>query len=126
MIFGRPKAITRYLTRALEAIDAGNSPRPACGRHHPFKNNSTQKYDVNLMPGYNGVQYIAEKYALENPVAVQTSDCKFEETNLLPACFIFTFLFVSAESHRSRLQFSGFHGKLFPVFLRTGGFRWSF
>ncbi len=36
----------------------------------PFKNNKAQKYDVNLMPGYNGIQYIAEKYALEKPVAV--------------------------------------------------------
>lgn len=36
----------------------------------PFKNNKTQKYDVNLMPGYNGIQYIAEKYALETPLAV--------------------------------------------------------
>ena len=36
----------------------------------PFKNNKAQKYDVNLMPGYNGIQYIAEKYALETPVAV--------------------------------------------------------
>lgn len=36
----------------------------------PFKNNKAQKYDVNLMPGYNGIQYIAEKYALEKPMAV--------------------------------------------------------
>lgn len=36
----------------------------------PFKNNKTNKYDVTLMKGYNGVQYIAEKYALERPVAV--------------------------------------------------------
>lgn len=42
----------------------------------PFKDNSrkaqtgTQIYTVNLMPGYNGIQYIAEKYALEKPVAV--------------------------------------------------------
>lgn len=36
----------------------------------PFKNNKTQKYDVTLMKGYNGVQYIAEKYALEKPLAV--------------------------------------------------------
>ena len=36
----------------------------------PFKNNKMQKYEVNLMPGYNGIQYIAEKYALETPVAV--------------------------------------------------------
>lgn len=36
----------------------------------PFKNSKAQKYDVNLMPGYNGIQYIAEKYALEKPAAV--------------------------------------------------------
>lgn len=36
----------------------------------PFKNNKTQKYDVTLMKGYNGIQYIAEKYALEKPLAV--------------------------------------------------------
>lgn len=36
----------------------------------PFKNNKAQKYDVNLMPGYNGIQYIAEKYAFEPPKAV--------------------------------------------------------
>lgn len=36
----------------------------------PFKNNKAQKYDVNLMPGYNGIQYIAEKYAIEKPLAV--------------------------------------------------------
>lgn len=36
----------------------------------PFKNNKTQRYDVTLMKGYNGIQYIAEKYALEKPLAV--------------------------------------------------------
>jgi recombination protein RecT len=36
----------------------------------PYKNNKTQKYDVTLMPGYNGIRYIAEKYAVEIPVAV--------------------------------------------------------
>lgn len=46
----------------------------------PFKNNNktvtwqdgttTKMYTVNLMPGYNGIQYIAEKYALEKPVGV--------------------------------------------------------
>lgn len=30
----------------------------------------TKMYVVNLMPGYNGIQYIAEKYALEKPVSV--------------------------------------------------------
>lgn len=36
----------------------------------PYKNNKTKKYDVTLMPGYNGIQYVAEKYALEKPLAV--------------------------------------------------------
>lgn len=36
----------------------------------PYKNNKTQKYDMTLMPGYNGIAYIAEKYAVEPPVAV--------------------------------------------------------
>lgn len=42
----------------------------------PFKDNNrlsrtgTKMYVVNLMPGYNGIQYIAEKYALEKPVSV--------------------------------------------------------
>lgn len=38
----------------------------------PYKNNKTHKYDVTLMPGYNGIRYIAEKYAVEQPVAVTT------------------------------------------------------
>jgi len=36
----------------------------------PYKNNKTQKYDITLMPGYNGIQYIAEKYAVETPQTV--------------------------------------------------------
>ena len=36
----------------------------------PYKNNKKNCYDVNLMKGYNGIRYIAEKYALEKPVAV--------------------------------------------------------
>lgn len=42
----------------------------------PYKDNNrvaksgTKLYTVTLMPGYNGIQYIAEKYALEKPVAV--------------------------------------------------------
>lgn len=38
----------------------------------PFKNNTTNKYDINLMEGYVGIQFIAEKYALEKPVNVVT------------------------------------------------------
>lgn len=44
----------------------------------PFKDNNrtcqagTKMYVVNLMPGYNGIQYIAEKYALDKPISVTT------------------------------------------------------
>jgi recombination protein RecT len=33
----------------------------------PYKNNTTNKYDVNLMPGYRGKELIAKKYGLEIP-----------------------------------------------------------
>jgi recombination protein RecT len=36
----------------------------------PYKNNKTQKYDITLMQGYAGIQYIAEKYAIERPLDV--------------------------------------------------------
>ena len=36
----------------------------------PYKNNRTNRYDITLMEGYNGKQYIAEKYALVKPKAV--------------------------------------------------------
>lgn len=36
----------------------------------PFKNKKTNKYYVNLMPGYAGIQYIAERYALDKPLDV--------------------------------------------------------
>lgn len=36
----------------------------------PYKNKKTQKYDVTLIPGYNGIKYIAEKYALDKPADV--------------------------------------------------------
>lgn len=35
----------------------------------PYRNKKTNKYDITLMPGYNGIQYIAEKYAVEKPLA---------------------------------------------------------
>lgn len=38
----------------------------------PYKNNKEGRYDITLMPGYNGIQYIAEKYAVETPMAVTT------------------------------------------------------
>jgi recombination protein RecT len=42
----------------------------------PFKDNNRQAktgtkiYTVNLMPGYNGIQYIAGKYAQDKPLSV--------------------------------------------------------
>lgn len=36
----------------------------------PFKNSKVNKYDITLMIGYNGIQYVAEKYAVDPPVAV--------------------------------------------------------
>lgn len=36
----------------------------------PYKNNKMQKYDINLMPGYNGIRYVAEKYALTPPSSI--------------------------------------------------------
>jgi len=36
----------------------------------PFKNKRKDKYDITLMVGYGGIQYVAEKYALVKPKAV--------------------------------------------------------
>lgn len=36
----------------------------------PYKNSKTGQYDMTLMEGYNGVRYIAEKYALDKPKSV--------------------------------------------------------
>ena len=36
----------------------------------PYKNKKTGKYDITLMPGYNGIRYIAENYALVKPKSV--------------------------------------------------------
>lgn len=49
----------------------------------PYKNNKTQKYDMTLMLGYNGIQYIAEKYAVETPVAV-TIELVYETDTFRP------------------------------------------
>lgn len=38
----------------------------------PFKNKKTGKYDITFIKGYNGIQYIAEKYALDKPKAITT------------------------------------------------------
>jgi len=49
----------------------------------PYRNKKTNKYDVTLMPGYNGIQYIAEKYAVETPVAV-TVELVYTTDNFRP------------------------------------------
>jgi len=36
----------------------------------PYRNKKTDKYDITLTPGYNGIQYIAENYAIEKPTHV--------------------------------------------------------
>lgn len=36
----------------------------------PFRNTKRNHYDINLMKGYNGIRYVAEKYATESPVGV--------------------------------------------------------
>lgn len=38
----------------------------------PFKNKKTNQYDVTFIKGYSGIQYIAEKYALNKPKNVIT------------------------------------------------------
>ncbi|MCK9160266.1 MAG: recombinase RecT [Bacteroidaceae bacterium] len=37
----------------------------------PYKNSKKNKYDMTLMPGYNGIKYIAENYALNKPKDVR-------------------------------------------------------
>lgn len=36
----------------------------------PYKNNKRGWYDITLMPGYNGIRYMGERYALDLPRAV--------------------------------------------------------
>lgn len=36
----------------------------------PYKNNKNQQYDIALMPGYTGIEYVAKKYAIDPPLAV--------------------------------------------------------
>lgn len=49
----------------------------------PYKNNKLNKYDIELMKGYNGIQYVAEKYAVEKPIAV-TIDLVFSTDDFSP------------------------------------------
>lgn len=36
----------------------------------PYKNNKTNQYDITLMPGYSGIQYVAAKYAMDPPLDI--------------------------------------------------------
>jgi recombination protein RecT len=49
----------------------------------PYRNKKTNKYDVNLMPGYNGIRYVAEKYALIRPKSV-TIDLVYSNDHFKP------------------------------------------
>ena len=55
----------------------------------PYKDNSrtaatgTKMYTVNLMQGYNGIQYIAEKYAMQAPAAV-TVELVYDSDTFIP------------------------------------------
>lgn len=49
----------------------------------PYKNNKRNNYDVNLMEGYNGIRYIAEKYAVEVPKSV-TVEVVYSTDNFKP------------------------------------------
>ncbi len=49
----------------------------------PFKNNNTGKYELTLMPGYNGIIYVAEKYALKQPKCV-TTELVYSTDNFKP------------------------------------------
>lgn len=49
----------------------------------PYKNNKRNNYDITLMEGYNGIRYIAEKYAVEVPTAV-TIEVVYSTDNFKP------------------------------------------
>lgn len=38
----------------------------------PYYNSKKEKYDFTLMKGYNGIRYMAEKYAMDMPIAIIT------------------------------------------------------
>jgi len=49
----------------------------------PYRNVKNDNYDITLMEGYNGIRYIAEKYALEVPTAV-TVEVVYSTDNFRP------------------------------------------
>jgi len=49
----------------------------------PYYNSKTKKYDLNLMPGYNGIAHIATEYAKEKPLDVIT-ELVYENDTFIP------------------------------------------
>lgn len=49
----------------------------------PYKNNKANNYDVTLMEGYNGVKYIAKKYAVDVPVG-ETIELVYSTDTFVP------------------------------------------
>lgn len=49
----------------------------------PFKNNRTNKYEIALIEGYNGIKYMAENYALDKPLNV-IIDLVYSNDNFIP------------------------------------------
>lgn len=49
----------------------------------PYLNKKAGRYDINLMIGYNGIKYIAEKYALDPPKSV-TVELVYETDSFQP------------------------------------------
>lgn len=49
----------------------------------PYRNKKTNKYDVTLIPGYNGIRYVAENYALIKPKSV-TVDLVYSNDKFKP------------------------------------------
>lgn len=49
----------------------------------PYLNKKAGRYDINLMLGYNGIKYIAEKYALDPPKSV-TIELVYETDSFQP------------------------------------------
>ena len=49
----------------------------------PYKNNKTGLYDVTLMPGYNGIRYMALRYAMEPPIG-ETIELVYSTDTFVP------------------------------------------
>ena len=49
----------------------------------PYKNNKTGAYDITLTEGYNGIRYIAHKYAMETPIG-ETIELVYSTDTFVP------------------------------------------